>query len=140
MQCECVAVAAVTMHRSSSWTMRGLAKEQTKEAADSSSWNAAARSADSGAGNSGVQVPDNRLTVRAGPLGQLADHRPGPRDGLEQPKPVKTAYGTAKNTWAFLPTTTGNFTRTPGGSARSRHLSLGVALGASAFLQHFRDW
>ena len=74
------------------------------------------------------QMPDNRLTVRAGPLGQLADRRPGPQDGLEPPRPVKTVYGTAKNTWAFPPTTPGNFTRTPGGSARSRHLSPGVAL------------
>jgi hypothetical protein len=45
-----------------------------------------------------------------------------------RPRPVKTMYGTAKNTWAFPPTTPGNFTRTRGGSARSRHLSLGVAL------------
>jgi hypothetical protein len=31
-----------------------------------------------GAGNSADQMPDNRLTVRAGLLGQLAYHRPGP--------------------------------------------------------------
>ena len=80
-----------------------------------------------GAGNSADQMPDTRLTVRAGPLGQLACRRPGPQDGPERPRPVKTMYGTAKNTWAFPPTTAGNFTRTPGGSARSRHLSLGVA-------------
>jgi hypothetical protein len=29
--------------------------------------------------------------------------------------PVKTVYGTAKNTWAFPPATPGNFTRAPGG-------------------------
>ena len=80
-----------------------------------------------GAGNSADQMPENRLTVRAGPLGQLADCRPRPQDGVERPRPVKTVYGTAKNTCAFPPTTPGNFTRTPGGSARSRHLSLGVA-------------
>ena len=47
---------------------------------------------------------------------------------------VKTVYGTAKNTWAFPPTTPGNFTRTPGGSARSRHLSLGIAARELLFI------
>jgi len=31
------------------------------------------------------QMPDNRLTVPAGPLGQLADPRPGPKTALSRP-------------------------------------------------------
>src|SRR6516165_8104969 len=31
------------------------------------------------------QMPDNRLTVCAGPLGQLADRRPGPKTALSRP-------------------------------------------------------
>jgi len=30
-------------------------------------------------------MPDNRLTVPAGPLGQLADPRPGPKTALSRP-------------------------------------------------------
>jgi hypothetical protein len=38
-------------------------------------------------------------------------------------------YAAAKKTWAFPPTKAGNSGETPGRSAPSRHLSLGVSNG-----------
>lgn len=77
-------------------------------------------------------MPDNRLTVRAGPLGQLADRRPGPQDGLEQPRPVKTVYGAAKNTWASRQLHLGTSREHLVGRLAAAIYSLGVAYVAGS--------